>query len=182
MVENLKKRGNAYLVEYITDEDIDDFASVRNELTKESLTEWVLHLDTDECLINYKEIERSLLKSVNAIGFKRHNYFGDYEHVRVDSGCYPDVQFRLYRKSNFEWTGKVHEYLIPKRSSLRMYKHPTAFIAHFGWLKPKEYQKQKHDRYHLIAGRKPDWEFPKIEEVILKKVPNIKNIIKSEVV
>ena len=167
---------------------IKDFSQMRNEMDRLVKTEWVLHLDSDE-YIHTKDLiwileHEDKFDKYNAYGFHRHNYFVDYEHLRTDSGCYPDTQYRLYNKNHYKWEGKVHESVrrkdIGEFTSYVTVNLPMIAIHHFSFLKPADFQVQKHARFHELRGLESKWKFPEFGEVTVRKVPNIKKIIEEE--
>nr|URC17112.1 MAG: nucleotide-diphospho sugar transferase [Lokiarchaeota virus Ratatoskr Meg22_1012] len=159
---------------------IKNFSCVRNKMAVNASTDWILMLDADE-YINTDTLYSIFfmeLRNDKAYAFPRYNYFGDYEHIRIDSGCYPDYQCRLYNKKYYSWRGTVHESINVDTSNLIILNNHR--IHHFGWLKSIPFQEKKHARFHYLAGKDPYWRFPNIHRVQLRKVIDIKNIIETE--
>lgn len=165
--------------------EITNFAEARNDLQKAMLerypeTEWFLWIDSDEVFpweiiirplaIQFKnDYSHWTIPFYDSYWFGRYNLFPDEEHYRIDANCFPDIQCRLFR-SDLKWKGKVHESVGGR------WGYTDVKIYHYGWLKSESFQKQKHDRFHQIAGKPPDWQFPKLSEVSLKKLPEEKVI------
>lgn len=164
---------------------ISDFSRARSMMDSLCDTDWVLHLDSDEYILtkDLLRILESKLDPRKCYGFQRYNYFGDYEHIRVDSGCFPDTQRRLYNKKYYSWHGKVHETVLARKGNgvggSDFLINPV-IIHHFSWLKSPQFQVEKHKRFHELRGVNPDWKYPEYNEVTVRKVPNIKEIIEKE--
>ena len=106
-----------------------DFAAQRNRIQSAARTEWVLQLDADEELTTrtkwllpeiIDDCERS---GWDVVGFPRRNLVDG-----VLSALYPDVQYRLLRRS-IHFTRAVHEY--PQLESYHVqFTHLGAEIIH----------------------------------------------------
>lgn len=85
-------------------ENISDFAKERNLALKESQTEWVFFIDTDETISKEleKEINRLDFKDYNGFYIRRKNYFcGQFVGE--------DKIIRLAKKDAGKWKRVVHE-------------------------------------------------------------------------
>ena len=106
-----------------------DFAAQRNRIQQASRTEWVLQLDCDETL---SERAKSLLPGM--IDYAEHEGWHAVALARcnlvdgVASALYPDVQYRLLRRS-VRFTRAVHEYPALHRSQ-PSFVHLGALILH----------------------------------------------------
>lgn len=96
----------------IFNENLQDFASLRNEAMKKAAGDWVLFVDADERVLEplRKEIEVMIsLADFSAYAISRRNIIFGTE-VKY-SPFWPDWVIRLLKKSDFEtWIGQVHEY------------------------------------------------------------------------
>lgn len=163
--------------------EINNFSEARNKLAGQTENSWILMLDSDEYILLedlHRLFEMTHLHDGIAYYLPRNNYFGDYEHVRIDNGCYPDIQARLYNKNMFVWKGKVHEYLEKNQPSGIGYLKLNIHIQHFGYLKDPEFQVEKHRVFHKLRGVDTTWKYPKLSEVTTRKVDNVFDKITKE--
>lgn len=100
--------------------NITDFAKERNELLKNSKTEWNLFLDSDEKLS--KPIN-NISNKYNGYYLKRKNYFlGQYVGM--------DKIIRLVKKGTGKWIRTVHEVWQPNKSHSRCGMLNSPVIIH----------------------------------------------------
>lgn len=169
----------------INKDPITDFSAKRNELAEDAEYDWIWMPDADEVVLS-RAMFRLMLENPEphmVKMFPRYNYFYDYKHIRIDSGCYPDSQMRFYHRNYYRWHGKVHESLGSYREHRGLPvidEVNVVLISHFGWLKPPEFQIAKHERFHELRGDTTQWVFPKLSEIILKPVPDVKELIKQK--
>ena len=89
----------------------DDFAAQRNFALEHTNAAWILYLDADErmdeVLIN--QVKSVIKSDLHAqYGFVRHMVFNGF-HFR--HGIFsPDTVYRLFRRADVIWLGKVHEH------------------------------------------------------------------------
>lgn len=97
---------NKFVILTLKKPGITDFAKARNELLKDTESEWVFFVDTDEIVSNElkREIHRAIENESGITGFYvyRKNYFlGQYIGT--------DKILRLGRRDSGEWSRRVHE-------------------------------------------------------------------------
>lgn len=163
--------------DYISEAPISDFAVARNQLQQDAIShdgeiEWFLWIDTDE-VFPFRVDTNVTTTMKMGFSFKRYNLFIDVSHYLIDSGCYPDWQTRIINNKCY-WSGKIHEGVVIDNGSI--IPDFDRHIYHYGWLRDKQWQEQKHARFHTIAGKEPNWRFPSIADVRLKLLPKEKVI------
>ena len=88
--------------------NITDFASARNDLLRNSKSEWNLFLDDDESISNFQFLISNKFSNYQLI---RKNYFlGQYVGT--------DKIIRLVKKGTGRWQRAVHETWIPNKTPL----------------------------------------------------------------
>lgn len=95
----------------------------RNFAISKSSFDWILTIDADETLsIPLKKAIRALVKSNEQDGywFSRRHYLNGNGYLKYGY-FYPDYQLRLFRKRNYKYSGRLHEYLNipPNKTSYR---------------------------------------------------------------
>ena len=107
------------------------YGPYRNAAAKEASHDWVLMLDSDECLSPElaDEIQRLTLNPTCIYAFPRKNYFNG----KWIKGCgwFPDHVIRLYNRMNTSYTNDyVHERVISNNMKLIYLKHP---LIHYSY-------------------------------------------------
>lgn len=106
-----------------------DFATQRNQIQERAVTDWVLQLDCDERLTDGTKrrlaamIDDAEREGWSAVGLTRRNVVDG-----MVSALYPDVQYRLLRRS-VRYTRAVHEYPL-LRHDQKSFVHLGAEIIH----------------------------------------------------
>ncbi len=90
-----------------------DFSAQRNAMLEHCQGDWVLYLDADERLSSqtWRALPQ-LLQSEHSGGvlFPRLTFEGDAEHIRMGHGLWPDVQLRLFpRTDKVHFVHSIHE-------------------------------------------------------------------------
>ena len=138
---------------------ITDYSAARNKMDLFARNDYVLHLDTDEVLIDFTPVKANVM-------FDRINYIYSYNRAL----CGEDWQLRYYNKNFFEWRGEVHERCV---SNLRIpVIKSQVYIYHFSFMKPIPAQKKLHNFRHKLQNKPQNWEFG--YNHITRPVPNIK--------
>ena len=97
-----------------------DFGSQKNFAISKASHEWVLNLDADERLSPELAAEIMAMKTNGwpeapaGFAIKRKTYY--LGRWISHSGWYPDKKIRLFKKTEAEWLGRVHEKLAVKGS------------------------------------------------------------------
>lgn len=97
------------------------FAKDKNYLQSLAKTRWVLFVDCDELmewtfLQNMRKYikEESYVRLKGVVAFK-------FSRINLDeAGTWPDYQVRLFLKGRCEWRGRVHEFVVDKKTGKRI--------------------------------------------------------------
>lgn len=112
-----------------------DFAAQRNAMLGLLSTGWCLYLDADERLSARTWALLPRLMAVPGAGawvFPRATAYPDADHLRVGYGLWPDVQLRLFRRTEgICFTGTVHERLMGVNGHTCLLA--DAWIDHLSW-------------------------------------------------
>ena len=119
-----------------------DFAAQRNFALTQTDAEWVLYLDADERMNDAMcHCVRQIVKNdaPGQYGMVRHMVFNGY---RFRYGIFsPDTVYRLFRRTDVNWVGKVHEHpecSAPKKILEGVVDHYTYDSWH-QWLEKADY-------------------------------------------
>ncbi|WP_051693808.1 hypothetical protein [Desulfohalovibrio reitneri] len=134
---------------------LDDFAAQRNACLDLCAGEWVLFLDGDELLPDWgwKEVRRVLAAPpAEALALPRATLYPDAEHAKVGYGLWPDVQLRLFRRTeSVRFERPVHERLTGHQGPAALLRSPA--ILHESRLrKTPEQILAKLDRFREAGG------------------------------
>ncbi len=112
-----------------------DFATQRNAMLGLLSTGWCLYLDADERLSARTWALLPRLMAVPGAGawvFPRATAYPDANHLRVGYGLWPDVQLRLFRRTEGVcFTGAVHERVVGVNGHTCLLA--DAWIDHLSW-------------------------------------------------
>ncbi|BFR49251.1 hypothetical protein RVX_R23120 [Nitratidesulfovibrio sp. HK-II] len=112
-----------------------DFAAQRNAMLGLLSTGWCLYLDADERLSARTWALLPRLMAVPGAGawvFPRATAYPDANHLRVGYGLWPDVQLRLFRRTEGVcFTGAVHERVVGVNGHTCLLA--DAWIDHLSW-------------------------------------------------
>jgi hypothetical protein len=133
--------------------DLDgDFAAQRNAALKAASSDWVLFLDADERLTSgmWSSLPNLMaaaeVAGVNSIFFPRRTFYPDEQHVLAGYGLWPDLQLRLFRRSeNLRFVNPVHE-------KLKGLKGPFGVVANGPILHYNRLLKDDEDVRRKLAG------------------------------
>lgn len=112
-----------------------DFSAQRNAMLGLLSTGWCLYLDADERLSARTWALLPRLMAVPGAGawvFPRATAYPDADHLRVGYGLWPDVQLRLFRRTEGVcFTGAVHERVVGVNGHTCLLA--DAWIDHLSW-------------------------------------------------
>ncbi len=112
-----------------------DFAAQRNAMLGLLSTGWCLYLDADERLSarTWALLPRLMdVPGTMAWVFPRATAYPDADHLRVGYGLWPDVQLRLFRRTEGVcFTGAVHERVVGVNGHTCLLA--DAWIDHLSW-------------------------------------------------
>lgn len=127
LVEYLELQANADKITLIESEFTNDFAEWKNYLNYNCKGEWIFQLDADEyldpnlivsleeILADNTDVELILVPRINIVNGITQEHVEKWGWTKNEHGWinFPDVQTRLYRKSDkIGWVGKVHERIV----------------------------------------------------------------------
>ncbi len=104
-----------------------DFSTPRNFAANYAKNDWIFVLDADEKIIDFK--------NSSVIDFiKDSQNIGSIQGLNVYDKSLFFVS-RLYNKNNYEWSGRIHEQIVPKRNykKEKIIKSVPIIIEHYGY-------------------------------------------------
>lgn len=110
-----------------------DFAKARNFSLSKATNDWVLILDADECITNFKlKAIKQIMNSNNMIvgRLKRINLFEDGNIVKK----YIERVNRLFNKKYFQYEGIIHEQIISKNLDSYRIQPIDIEVLHNGYM------------------------------------------------
>jgi glycosyltransferase involved in cell wall biosynthesis len=113
--DKTKEVAESYGAKVFDFEWVDDFSAARNFAYSKCTGDWVMWLDTDDSVINAKEIPK-LVEQIDS-DTKMGAIVMPYKYI-VDSGgndLAPQYRIRLTRAGEYQWKGACHEDLIQNR-------------------------------------------------------------------
>ncbi len=113
------------------------FGKQRNAMLSHCKGQWVLYLDADERLNPHTWQALPALmqrKQVGGVLFPRLTFEGDAKHARMGHGLWPDVQLRLFpRTEQVHFIHSVHEQLLGLHGSMLL--APQHAILHYSHIR-----------------------------------------------
>ncbi len=124
-----------------------DFSDARNYAASLSGNDLIISLDCDEFVqdLNVVELEKCVRDNPDALGLIR---IINYMEPDSEKGAYYDRIARVYDRRKFQFEGKIHEQLRPRRGQdyeLEGYYAPIEII-HTGYIQNSEISEEKHSR------------------------------------
>lgn len=110
----------------------DDFSKARNYSVSKSKYDWVLILDADEVVtgVDCELLPRFVNEKKDYVGrIRRISAFQDSSGVKR----YFERVNRLFNKKNYEYSGRIHEQVVPKNRKEYFSENIDVFVDHIGY-------------------------------------------------
>ena len=162
LIEYLELQAKSNYIDLIESEFDNDFSNWKNFLNSQCKGEWIFQIDADEILepeliANLEDILDSntdkdliLVPRINIVNGITSEHIEKWGWNVNENGWinFPDVQTRLYKKSdNIFWQGKVHERIIGIESYTNFPMEEVYCLKH---IKQIERQEKQNNFYNTI--------------------------------
>jgi len=137
------------------------YADARNEVLNHVKGDWIVFLDTDECMFprDIRYLQRFFSKKP-ILGVPTYHFVHDHKNYNPDS--WPDIHYRIFELGQGFWfRGNIHEGVFKGKEPHGVWKTNHFMnvmevpIYHYGWAKPWRRRWMKLVNYDRLKDGKP---------------------------
>lgn len=148
-IDIIEQYANKILEYYPKEGELFNFSDARNLALDNSSCNWILRLDSDE-VWNDESIEE-LRNFTNTTEYNciEIQFYEHVLHPRYTRDVGPDAKLALFKRSDFRWTGNVHECPVTYNRKV-LIRHDLKY-NHYGWCKSPQEMYNKIDFYNKLV-------------------------------